>query len=177
MKLKDVLYVGIFIDHIYGHLDKDIPNQHVTLAFQPDEKIFNKLSKYLGKSCEISVLGYDNDGKNEGLLVDIADEIPYFGSDKKHITLSIDESSSPVKTGSLKFDKSIPEDISVQLPKVLIGTIAAFTKKRELIYEADLFNDSLADCVLNHDKVDINNKANNQNQTVNKNNDEKELCR
>lgn len=155
MNLKDVVYVGIFTEHINGTLNKDIPNQHITLAYRPDEEIFQELLKHLGEKCEISVLGYGNDGMNEGLEVEISEDIPYFGASQKHITLSIDKASSPVKTGLIDFDMPVPEHIAEQMPDEMFGKIAVFTTTRELIYDADLFNAEIelneADSVLDND--------------------------
>ena len=86
MNRKDVSYIGIFVPHMDGKLGKDIPNQHVTLSFAPDEEKFRELLQYLGKKVEIEVLGYGNDENNEGLLVNIPEGIPYFGAEQKHIT-------------------------------------------------------------------------------------------
>lgn len=179
MNINDVIYVGIFIDHIQGTLSKDIPNQHITLSFRPDEQNFNDFLEHIGETCEISVIGYDNDGKNEGLLVDFPDNIPYYGAKKKHITLSTSDGSFPVKTGFLTFDKKIPSNIANQLPETLVGRVAVLTNKRGLVYDADLFNCSMADIVLNTDKVEpynVNNSTSKQ-QKIDKNNDEKEICR
>lgn len=157
MNRDNVSYVGIFLPHIDGNLDKDIPNQHVTLAFKPDAEKFDVLLQHLGKGVEVEVIGYGNDGKNEGLLVNIPDTIPYFGAEQKHITLSIDPKSSAVKTGFIPFDKPIPEDIASQLPDTLVGRIAVFTQDRTLVYDSNEFDEfnrfesEIADDVLGDD--------------------------
>ena len=135
MNLNNVSYVGIFVDHIDGELYTDIPNQHITLSYRPDSEKFSKLLNYLDTQCEVVVMGYGNDGKNEGLLVDIPSNIPYYGAEQKHITLSVGQDSSPVKTGFLKFENYIPENITSQLPEALYGKIAVFTKDKQVIYQ------------------------------------------
>ena len=141
MNLNNVSYVGIFVDHIDGELYTDIPNQHITLSYRPDSEKFSKLLNYLDTQCEVVVMGYGNDGKNEGLLVDIPSNIPYYGAEQKHITLSVGQDSSPVKTGFLKFENYIPENITSQLPEALYGKIAVFTKDKQVIYDANQFED------------------------------------
>ena len=69
MKRKDVQYMGIFTDYpLGGRLFREIENQHITLAFRPDEEKFKELLNYVGTKQAFEIKGYGNDGKNEGLL-------------------------------------------------------------------------------------------------------------
>lgn len=156
MNLKDVSYVGIFVEHMQGELSKDIPNQHITLAYKPNEEVFNELLRHLGEEYQISIIGYGNDGKNEGLLVEIPENIPYYGAEQKHITLSINTTSSAVKTGFIKFDKEMPDALKDIASSGLTGRIAVFTKEKELVYDGSAFeefekNKTIADMVLEDD--------------------------
>lgn len=127
------IYSAIFTPHIKGTLDRDISDQHVTLSFGPSEEELYKILQHSDKPIKLKIVGYGNDGKNEGLLVEILDnEIPYFnGSKNVHITLSVSEDSTPVKTGDLVFDKEIPDHI----PKIIYGTIGTFTAQKGVVFD------------------------------------------
>lgn len=140
----EVQYVGIFIDHIDGqNLGKDIPKQHVTLAYKPSENEFKEILPRIGETVKLHIDGYGNDGKNEGLAVSIPGNIPYFGAEKKHITLSISQDSSAVKTGFIDFDKPIPDSIKAQLPSngEISGVVGVFAQDREIYTDKNLFTD------------------------------------
>lgn len=141
MNRKSVSYIGVFTKHIDGKLDKDIPNQHITLAFQPDEEQFKELLPLLGQDCAYKIIGYGNDGKNEGLHVVLEPGIPYFGAEQQHITLSVSLDGKPVDTGALKFDEHIPMNVDVQDGAIFIGQIGAFTRDRVVVYDKTKFEE------------------------------------
>ena len=100
------------------HLAHKIRDPHVTVAFRPGaDKI---LLDSLGSKASIRAVGYGNDGKNEGLLVEVFTEDSAIqkileerselddrtGESKKvptHITLSIAEGAKAVNTKNLDF--------------------------------------------------------------------------
>lgn len=141
MNRKDVSYVGIFTEHIDGVLGKDIPNQHITLAFRPDDAQFKELLKHVGQDCSYKVIGYANDGMNEGLQVIIATDVPYFGAEQQHITLSIDPSGKAVDTGKLDFQFGIPEHVGLHNGSILTGKIGVFTNERVVEYDKTKFEE------------------------------------
>lgn len=83
---------------------------HCTFRYHPNEKeVFNEL---VGKTFEVTLIAYGNDGKNSGFLVSLSDELlPYYinyEDDKKtlkipHITASLSEDATPSKTKDLDF--------------------------------------------------------------------------
>ena len=140
MERKDISYLSLaFNPPIPGLLDKQIPNQHVTIAFAPTEEQFKQILPYLGMEFEIKPIGYGIDAKNEGLLVEIPENIPYFGADQRHITLSISRDGKAVDTGTMEFADTIPDEIKAKMPDRIVGTISAFTKSRELIIDPSKF--------------------------------------
>lgn len=113
------LYVGLFLtedqaqriySHVGGHrLPKTVDSPHVTLAFEPTgarEELFGKLVPF-------EVIGYGNDGVNEGALVKLGDidtELLSVASERPthHITLSLARGGRAVDTGSLPFSPIEP---------------------------------------------------------------------
>lgn len=106
------LYTGWFVqtEELYrkiketNRLEKEIEYPHVTLYFRPewvDTKLF-------GSKAVIKVIGYGNDGENEGLLVELEtkeetlqrvfDELQI-----PHVTLSIAKDAKAVNTRRLQF--------------------------------------------------------------------------
>ena len=116
-----VIYNGLFIDEnekkkllALGktHLSKIIADPHVTLFFKPgSEKEYRKL---WGKKAVVEVVGYANDGKNEGVLVKVKAEDPQlqelFEKEVKvpHITISVAKDGKPVDTAKLDFHPCEP---------------------------------------------------------------------
>lgn len=130
MKRKDVQYMGIFTDYpLGGRLFREIENQHITLAFRPDEEKFKELLNYVGTKQAFEIKGYGNDGKNEGLLVELKSPIPYYGAEQQHITLSVSQDGKPVDTAFLEFDKPIPLEYGLSVGDIIYGHAAAFTKE------------------------------------------------
>lgn len=112
------IYIGCFLDprellsatreYAHRHLARIISAPHVTFQYQPeevDEALF-------GQPVEITVLGYGNDGENEGLLVQLTSPSPAVQAMAEaipvpHITISVSETGKPVNTGGLSF-REIP---------------------------------------------------------------------
>lgn len=109
---ENVLYTGLFIDpnDLYSKapatLDKRIATPHVTTAFRPGVEQLNLDS--LGSGARIIAVGYGNDGRNEGLLVQIEAEDPAIQAacdalEVPHITLSVAEGAAAKDTANLEF--------------------------------------------------------------------------
>lgn len=93
------------------HLSKIIAEPHVTLHFRPTAE--NTYSNLWGGKATLQVVGYANDGKNEGVLVKVKAEDPLlqvlFDSVKTpHITISVSEDGKPVDTAKLDFQLCDP---------------------------------------------------------------------
>lgn len=129
MDRKNITYMGWFLDKQPGVLDKTIENQHVTAVYQPCDSVYLDLLQHLGQECEMEILGYGNDGKNEGLLVQLHSDLPYRGAEKQHITLSISKDGKAVNTAFLDFDKEIPEHLGLKVGDVMRGKLGAFVVK------------------------------------------------
>ena len=117
------VYVGCFVRrqellekvrHISsGHLYRIIENPHVTFAYKPesvDETLF-------GEPLEITMTGYANDGKNEGVKVELTAENPRIREmiaqiEVPHITLSVSETGESVNTRFLDFSPITPIKIT-----------------------------------------------------------------
>ena len=128
-------YIGVFIpnEEIYEkvteigeRLSKLIKYPHVTFKYKPDavnESLF-------GEEIEIKIIGYGNDGINEGLKVELyttnhnlqsmIDEI-----EVPHITLSISDDGKAVNTRFLCF-----KDIE---PFTIIGKFSGYMKDKDMI--------------------------------------------
>lgn len=109
---EEVFYAGIFVDReeLYSkfppHLEKTVENPHITTNFAPDETQLHL--EELGEEVKITIIGYGNDGKNEGLLVKLESSNPVIQKaidDIKvpHITLSCSKDSHPMYTSQLVF--------------------------------------------------------------------------
>lgn len=131
MKKQKPIYHGIFFDKddiasYKEHLGIDTPflpdvveNPHVTFGFrvEPVDGFDELFASYTDSDGLVLIVGYGNDGGNEGFLVKIDSEIAAFyqgqiygrdgnGDIYAHITISYDRASGrkPVDTGSIDFD-------------------------------------------------------------------------
>ncbi len=112
-------YIGCFIDKetleaacaslARTPLWRNIENPHVTFAFMPetvDVSLF-------GQKVFLTVVGYGNDGKNEGLAVQVRCENDRLQTMAEaiavpHITLSVAEGAHTVDTAKLSFAPVAP---------------------------------------------------------------------
>ena len=141
---KDISYIGIFFDKqmisdlaIFGErLDKIIENPHITLAFNPTPDKLKQLSDFMNEhpnsDITANITRYGNDGKNEGFYVESiicsdGSDVPYFGAEQKHITISVAKKSSPVKTGFMNFDQPVS-------PIQIGGKIGIFMNDKTIKY-------------------------------------------
>ena len=117
--MSRLLYSGIFFDNesknVILSLDKNkldiIPKwYHVTFGYlEENNKILNDI---VGNDITIKIIGFKNNGKNSGLLVEIPDEYKkyYNHYDENnnliipHITLSISKDSNNRYTKDLKYE-------------------------------------------------------------------------
>ena len=112
-KVKEAtFYEGFFVDReeLYrrapAHLEHSVEKPHVTTKFAPDVPDLHL--EQLGDKVKIVVIGYANNGKNEGFLVRIESDDPGIQAivdriRNPHITLSYSEGSHPKDTIDLNF--------------------------------------------------------------------------
>lgn len=106
------LYTGLFVNpeelyqKISPTLENPIKHPHITMNFKPsiDELHLDKL----GNEIKIRAIGYGNDGKNEGLLVEAETNDPvikqaFDALNTPHITLSTSRDGRAKDTANLKF--------------------------------------------------------------------------
>lgn len=114
-------YVGCFVDpgefrsvirHIRREpLEEDIRHPHVTFAYRP-EQVDRSL---FGERIRIIVVGYGNDGQNEGLKVRLRTGNPAIQSmidqiEVPHITIAV-SGGEPVNTRYLSFHEISPIEL------------------------------------------------------------------
>lgn len=128
------LYNGLFVnpEELYQKvpptLENPIKYPHVTFNFKPDTSEL-RLSE-LGSGTKIRAIGYGNDGKNEGLLVEVETDDPvikqaYEALETPHITLSVSEDGQAKDTINLEFKPlETPIEIAGKYGLFLQGTVA-----------------------------------------------------
>lgn len=132
----DYKYIGLFIefemfnkqiaDIKTNNLYKVIKNPHVTISYKPEfveEGLF-------GEEVTIRIVGYGNDGINEGLKVELITDNEVIKKQIKeikvpHITLSIAENGHAVDTYRLDFEPIEPIEIT--------GIYGGFSNSEEVI--------------------------------------------
>lgn len=115
------------------HLDQIIKNPHMTLEFHPstvDETLF-------GEEVKITLIGYGNNGQNEGFKVVAHSDNPKLQQminqvPVPHITLSTSHSGKPVDTKLLKF--------SPIEPTTLFGKYGAYSRFGQVITTPNIKN-------------------------------------
>lgn len=114
--MRKYIYTGVFFqfDEIRKDLDfyctsnrlaKVIEHPHVTFTYKPDE-VHPEL---FGREVVFRVVGYANDGKNQGIKVKVArmatDLLSEYETIKvPHITISVSADGKPVDTANLHFE-------------------------------------------------------------------------
>lgn len=145
---EKTIYDGFFIDpkELYGKYPPSLKNvvkdPHVTLKFRPNER--ETLIDAIGTEVKILILGYGNDGKNEGLLVKIVtddpalqkqiDEIPV-----QHITLSYGEDCAPKDTADIEY--TLFEREEGEEPDYIMGRFGHFIKGGAVVSSLEDFAD------------------------------------
>lgn len=115
----EYLYIGCFFDanQLWAavapisprRLDRPVEAPHVTFVYRPaqvDTRLF-------GRAVSVRVVGYGNDGRNEGLRVEVLTEEPALQNLARqipvpHITLSVSRQGRPVDTAGLTFSPVEP---------------------------------------------------------------------
>ena len=125
------IYTGVFFDkeellkkvEALGEerLERVISDPHVTFQFRPE----TVATSLFGEKVTVKVIGYGNNGKNEGLLVEVFSDNNLLSAMAKeilvpHITLSVSADGKPVNTWSLCFRE-------MREPFIIKGVFGAFT--------------------------------------------------
>jgi len=130
-------YVGCFFEPEYffeemkrlgeERLSRLIRCPHVTFAFQPeevDETLF-------GEDITVTVTGYGNNGKNEGVKVELCEasegvKAQFEQIEVPHITISVGNGGRPVNTRYLQFEETEPFE--------LIGKYGGYVTKEKKFF-------------------------------------------
>ncbi len=118
-----IVYLGCFIDFAtfqsavqkirFNPLERDIKKPHVTFEYKPKE-----IDRTLfGEEVKIKVIGYGNDGINEGVKVQVFSKNPtiqelYEKIEVPHITIAVSSGGKPVNTRFLKFKEIEPFELT-----------------------------------------------------------------
>lgn len=94
-------------------LKNDIQNPHITFAYKPkevDQSLFGTL-------IQIKIVGYGNDGDNEGLKVQLSSSNPQMQYminklEMPHITIAVSNKGKPVNTKRLIFEEIEPIELT-----------------------------------------------------------------
>ncbi len=89
-----------------------LSDPHVTLAYLPTEEQKHVLDQYVGQEFTVTVIGYGNDGQNEGYMVRLPNDLPYFNKATPHITISVKKGANPVNTGYIAFEPIKPFELT-----------------------------------------------------------------
>lgn len=130
------IYTGIFLDgdNVYKlfppKLFTRIGHPHVTLIYRGGLESAHE--EFLGEIVKVRVIGYGNDGKNEGLQVELESTNPELQKicnevEVPHITLSISRDSKNRYTKNLAFKP-------VDKPVELVGRYGVFTRAGLVLY-------------------------------------------
>ncbi len=90
-------------------LKNDIQAPHITFAYRPQEVD----PSLFGKTIQIKLIGYGNDGENEGLKVRLHSSEPRLQLMIEqiavpHITIAVSDEGRPVNTKRLQFEAIAP---------------------------------------------------------------------
>lgn len=129
-------YTGIFLDK--GEIFEKFPPKlsvtpghlHVTLSFRGG--IESAHEEFLGEVVKVRVVGYGNDGKNEGLKVELESTNPELQKicdelETPHITLSVSRDARNRDTRNLAFEP-------LEEPLEFVGRYGVFTPSGLVLY-------------------------------------------
>lgn len=90
-------------------LENDIQDPHITFAYKPKEVV----QSLFGEKIHIIIVGYGNDGLNEGLKVQLRADNPSIQSmidqlEVPHITIAVSSEGKSVNTKNLDFKNINP---------------------------------------------------------------------
>ena len=110
------IYAGAFlVENLSGSLENVIENQHITFIPPGSNKKLNE--QLLGGYYDFKIIGYANDGQNEGVLIELPEELKqfYHNENPPHITVSLADGAKAVNTGKLNFELfPVPFNVKVQ---------------------------------------------------------------
>lgn len=133
------IYVGCFLNFDVFHstvgcirkepLENIILNPHVTFAYKPDKVIL----PLFGEKIQVTIIGYGNDGNNEGLKVHLKSNNPIIQSmiskiEVPHITIAVSSKGKPVNTKNLFFKAINPIELE--------GEYGGYTKHGKVILDS-----------------------------------------
>ncbi len=131
------IYVGCFVKFealqtaINGirknPLENDIQEPHITFAYKP----LDVNQSLFGKKVSIKIVGYGNDGQNEGLKVQLHCDEPDVQSmidqiEVPHITIAVSSEGKSVNTKGLQFESIDPIEMT--------GKYGGYAKSGKVIY-------------------------------------------
>ena len=129
-------YVGCFVKYNDFHnaidairenpLENDIQDPHITFEYRPQE--VNQ--SMFGEEVQISIVGYGNDGVNEGLKVRLSSNNNIVQSmiekiEIPHITIAVSEEGKAVNTKNLIFEEIKPIELT--------GKYGGYTKRGKVM--------------------------------------------
>lgn len=93
-------------------LENDIQDPHITFEYKPKEVV----QSLFGEKIRITIVGYGNDGLNEGLKVQLRADNPDVQKmidqiEVPHITIAVSNEGKPVNTKDLTFEDINPKEI------------------------------------------------------------------
>lgn len=116
-----------------GHLHRMISCPHVTIEYMPRDAH----GELFGATQVMTVVGYGNDGRNEGVMVELGavgdGKLDRLGESVPlpHVTLSVSRDGKPVDTGGLEF-------VPLDEPFELEGRFGGFTTDKRVVFEDPL---------------------------------------
>ena len=128
--MNKIKYIGVFFDSEElpkGLLDNDIQHKHITLKYHPADEEVALFTHFIGKEVTVHIVGYGNDGQNEGLFVSLDNTIPYMGADRPHITLSIADGAKAVNTAYIQTTET--------RDGIVTGHIGFFVDDNNVVFE------------------------------------------
>jgi hypothetical protein len=125
--------------YTWPSLPKEIPYPHVTFYYNGGKvdatakKIIDECIDFIGENATVKGDAYGNDGKNEGIAVEICSgcKIPYYGAETPHITISLAEGAKAVDTAFLNFSR-----INFT-PFIITGKIGFFMEDGTIAYSIE----------------------------------------
>lgn len=104
--MAKMIYWGLFFPTTTtdNSLSNVVKFQHITFGFKVKPPV--GLNGRWGRIAETTIIGYGNDGENEGYKIELHGWKKFYRSNATpHITISVSENGKPVNTGKIKFDK------------------------------------------------------------------------
>jgi hypothetical protein len=84
---------------------------HMTIAYMPDESIYEKYKNDIGKEIELTITGVCSDDKGQAAIV----ETNFSEKEVPHVTLSCEENTKPVYSDTLLKTKPNYKGINLKI--------------------------------------------------------------